>query len=734
MKRTRAPLWWQMLRTGLTAARAGESGRTRFLALVMATVVAALTGAAFVASAATFDARETRGQARNPVMAEHGQQPKALWSRYWDSEQGRQYSVVIVWPLTADAPLPPGLPRWPAPGEAFLSPALAHAPADADFTHRYGQAVGQIGQTGLATPGERLVYTRPSQAMLNSSYLDPIVGFGSIGPSFGDLKAIESDRATQLNLIMLALLGLPAAGLTVAAARIGAPGHDRRARLLAVLGANRAARAWMDFGAAALPVLTGAIAAAALVTPALFFNLTLPWINFTLAATDLRHAAGSLVLALAGAVAFVIAVTLLLQPSADRRTHRTGIRVTEAGVLRRLALAACPAFLLLAVTTGPLLGGGQRSAFGYLFAVLGVWATLAPVIGWITARYASRMAAAAHRTGEPGRLIAARRLAAHPGAVVRLVATLVIAIGVIGQTQLISTLLYNRSDDNEYVGSARGQSMALVQAADRARPSSEFRAALPGGIHMVSLGHVNLSPDGSSSRRLIQAPCADLTDLHLPCPAGHESPEVTTQHLDRRLRATTYAYFGDTPATVRTGPTARLDPEDTWLVVFTPDGSALDLPAIKRAARLTLSTDSVIRPLSEGNGSNILGLQARWIPFLGTIGTLYMATAMVFSSLSEFIRFARTLAPLTVLTGNSTIFRTTALWSLSLPITIAGAGGVAAYVVLAQPISGGSQGAQLSLSLCIELLVLTLVLAAVAAGAASLASKRETRQWRPRAD
>ncbi|MFE9404710.1 hypothetical protein ACFYNY_23560 [Streptomyces sp. NPDC006530] len=732
MKATGTPLWWQMLRTGMTAARHSESGRTRFLALVMATVVAALTGAAFVASAATFEARETRGMARNPVMAEHGQQPKALWSRYWDSDQGRQYSVVIVWPLTTDAPLPPGLPRWPGPGEAFLSPALAHASVDADFTHRYGQTVGQIGEAGLATPGERLVYTRPSQTMLNSSYLDPIVGFGSIGPSFGDLKIIESDRAIQLNWIMLVLLALPAAGLTVAAARMGAAGHDRRARLLAVLGANRAARAWMDLGSAALPVLTGATATAVLVTPALFFNLTLPWINFTLAAADLRHAAGSLLLALSGAVALVLAVTICLQPSADRRTRLRA--VDDAGPMRRLSLTACPVFLILAFATGPMLGGGQRSAFGYLFAVLGVWATLAPVIGWITARYAPRMTAAAHRTGEPGRLIAARNLAAHPAAVIRLVATLIIAIGVIGQTQLISTLLYNRSNDNEFAGSARGQSMALVQAADRARPSSEFRAALPVGTRMVSLGHVSLSPDGSSSRRIIQAPCPDLRALHLPCPIGRDSPDITAQQLDRRLRATTYSYFGDTPATVRTAPTARLDPEDTWLVVFTPDGSALDLPAIKRAARLTLSTDSVIRPLSEGGGSNALGFQARWIPFLGTIGTLYIATAMVLSSLSAFIRLARYLAPLTVLTGNSRIFRTTALWSLSLPITIAGAGGVATYVVLAQPISGGSQGARLSPSLCIELLVLTLVLAAAAAGAASLASRRETRQWQPRPD
>lgn len=555
-----------------------------------------------------------------------------------------------------------------------------------------------------------------------------------LGPLLGgSVLRLHLFRATQLDLIMLVLLALPAAGLTVAAARMGAAGYDRRARLLAVLGANRRARAWMDFGAAALPVAAGAAVAAALVGPALVFNVTLPWIDFTLAATDLRRVAGSLLLALAGAVAFVLAFALLLQPSAGRRSRRTRIRAAEGGLLRRLALAACPAFLVLAVVTGPLLGGGQRSAFGYLFAVLGVWVTLPSVIGWITSRYAPRMAAAARRAGEPGRLIAARTLAARPGAVVRLVATLIIAIGVIGQTQLISTLLYNRSDDSEFVGTAEGRSMALVQAADRARPSSAFRAALPNGVHMVSLGHVDLAPDSSSTRRLIQAPCADLKALHLPCPAGQNTKEVSFQQLDRRLKTTTYTYFGDTPATVRTAPATRLDPQDTWLVVFSPDETALDLPAVKRAARLTLSTDSVIRPLAEGTGSNTLGFQARWIPFLGTIGTMYIATAMVFAALSEFIRFARTLAPVTALTAHSRVFGTTAAWSLSLPIALAGTAGIAAYIVLAQPISG-DQGAQLSVSLCGALLVLTLALSAAAAGAAGLAATREARQWRPRAD
>ncbi|MBT1189951.1 hypothetical protein HET69_39745 [Streptomyces sp. CJ_13] len=716
---------------GRSAAQVTESGRTRFLALLMATVVAALSTAAFAISNTTFGGRETRAKSRNPVLAGRGQEPKALWNRYWESEQGRQFSVVVVWPLTADAPLPPGLDYWPAPGEAFLSPALADGPAREDFARRYGHAVGQIGEDGLATPGERLVYTRPSEAMLNSSHLEGITAFGSPGPSFGDVRLIGEGRDQQLAIIMALLLALPAAGLAVAAARMGAHGYDRRARLLHLMGANRRARAWMNLGGAALPITLGALTAALLLTPALIWNVTLPWIDFTLAAADLRKAASHLLVAVLGSALAVLAITLLLQPSPSPATKARRGQGDSGGILSRMASAACCVFLTAALLAGWL---APQAPIYYQVAVIGVLATLPSVIGRLTARLAPRLALSAHKSGAPGRLIAARALAARPGTVVRLVSTLVIAVGVIGQTQLITSMLYNRSGDTALLHSAEGKSMALIQAADRARPSEEFRAVLPKGLQVVSLGHTDLQPDGSSGGRIIQAPCADLTALALPCPEAGSSEEVPFGRLDRRLKATTYTYFGDTSATVRTGPTQKLDPQDMYLVVFDPQGQALDIPAVKRAARLTLSTDAVIRPLAEGSQSYTLGYQARWLPFLGAVGTTFLTLAMVFSTLSEFLRFARNLAPLTAVTGEYGVFRATAGWALALPMALAGVAGVATYIVLALPVIGGPKNAELSGELCAAILTLTAALSLATTLAAQRTAMREAQAWRPRAD
>ncbi|MFI2264484.1 hypothetical protein [Streptomyces tubercidicus] len=195
-----------MLRIGRAAGRTAEGGRARFWALLAATAVVAVTLCSLVATAATWEGREQRGAARVPTLADHGHQAAALWSRYWDSCQGRQFTVVVIAPLTKDAPLPPGVARWPAPGEVFLSPALAEGPASEDFTHRYGTSVGTVSAEGLASPGERLAYVRPTTAMLSTARMEGITGYGGPGPVFGDLR-IVGPRSSMMAVIGV-LLGL----------------------------------------------------------------------------------------------------------------------------------------------------------------------------------------------------------------------------------------------------------------------------------------------------------------------------------------------------------------------------------------------------------------------------------------------------------------------------------------------------------------------------------------------
>ncbi|MEV0370537.1 hypothetical protein AB0I10_12005 [Streptomyces sp. NPDC050636] len=720
-----------MLRIGRAAGRTTEGGRARFWALLAATAIVAVTLCSLTATTATWQGREQRGAARVPTLADHGQQGSALWSRYWDSYQGRQFTVVVIAPLTESAPLPPGVARWPGPGEVFLSPALAEGPVDEDFTHRYGTRVGTISDEGLASPGERLAYVRPTTAMLGTARMEKITGYGGAGPAFGDLRVI-GPQSSMLAIIGV-LLGLPALGLAAAAARMGAAGRDRRDALLHTLGAGRAARAWMDIGAAIRPVCIGATLAALLATPFLLVDVQLPWIDYTLYAPDLRRVGATLAGAIAASVVMMLGLVLLLRPAAAREGASTRPRAAGSGLLRLLALGSCPAFLVLALTSKSF--GAQRSAAAYLFAVVGVWVTLPWVIGWAASRISRRASKSPQHSGAPARLIAARTTAARPGMVVRLVAAMIIAIGVIGQTQIITSLLFARSGDEEQLNSAQGQTMALVQTS-ATRLTDAFAAALPKGAHTVAIGTGNIQPDGSSASRVLQAPCSSLRALQLPCPAAGQEADVPYGALDKRLRVSGYQTFGETPAAVRTGPVSAINSaEGLQAVVFTDIDKPMDIPAVKRAAHLYLSVKALTEPVAEdGAKSFAVGYQSRWIPFLGTIGTLVLLTAMALAALSEFLQFAQTLAPLTVLTGRGQVFHATALWCLGAPLLGAGAIGTFVHVVLVQPVTGGESGATLSWNLITAVLTATALLAAAATAAGGSTAARRALTWRPRAD
>ncbi|MGW2633880.1 hypothetical protein ACWC2K_31770 [Streptomyces chattanoogensis] len=197
-----------------------------------------------------------------------------------------------------------------------------------------------------------------------------------------------------------------------------------------------------------------------------------------------------------------------------------------------------------------------------------------------------------------------------------------------------------------------------------------------------------------------------------------------------------YQTFGETPATVGTGPvSAIISAAGLQAVVFTDIDKPMDIPAVKRAAHLHLSVKALTEPVAEdGAKSFAVGCQSRWIPFLGTIGTLILLTAMALAALSEFLQFAQTLAPLTVLTGRGQVFHTTALWCLGAPLLGAGAIGTFVHVVLVQPVTGGESGATLSWNLITAVLTATVLLTAAATAAGGSTAARRALTWRPRAD
>ncbi|WP_345962781.1 hypothetical protein ABDE16_17040 [Streptomyces sp. BRB040] len=299
-----------LLRTGRAASRSAEAGRIRYFALLAATTVAVLAVCGFLLAASSFDGRTERSQARWPQVADDGS-ATLLWRATLASVDDRQYDVVYIEPLTPDAPLPPGLSRWPRPGEAVLSPALkAVGP---QVREEYGWAEGTIAPDGLESPSEYFAYVRPTAERLDPEEMTGASGFGvSWTPSLGE--HMYNFGPKEFHWAYLALVGLPAGLFVVIAARVGAAARDRRTAVLTALGASGGARAWFTVGEAVLPVALGASAAAVAVAPVLLTDTPLPVVDFVLYVADARAALPALVGAVVGVPLAVLAAVVLLQP------------------------------------------------------------------------------------------------------------------------------------------------------------------------------------------------------------------------------------------------------------------------------------------------------------------------------------------------------------------------------------------------------------------------------------
>jgi FtsX-like permease family protein len=179
-----------------------------------------------------WDAREDRvGRRTGDVVAGAGA-PVALMRTTRDAAAGRAVHRVDVAAVDPGAPAPPGLPRIPAPGEVWLSPALAQLagrlPPD-ELAHRFPAPAGLIGDAGLMGPDELVAVVGRAPADIPDAV--PVAAFGAT-PS--DLLMIYR----QLTYVAAALLVFPVASLLGASARLTAARRAERLATLRLLGAS----------------------------------------------------------------------------------------------------------------------------------------------------------------------------------------------------------------------------------------------------------------------------------------------------------------------------------------------------------------------------------------------------------------------------------------------------------------------------------------------------------------
>ncbi|MEV0260290.1 hypothetical protein AB0I49_02950 [Streptomyces sp. NPDC050617] len=649
-----------------------------------------------------------------------------------------QHSVVYLRPLSNKAPLPPGIDRWPAPGEAVLSPALLRTLKAEGAADRFGRVVGSIRDEGLASPGERYAYVNPRDGQLNKKSALPVVGFGGpkSAPS-GDLLFIK-DRGRLLPALYLILL--PAGVLSLVAVRMGSTGRDKRTALVSALGGGWGARAWLNIGESAIPACAGAVLGT---LPGLLVaftgNVRLPWIDYWISSADLQRWWWALVLAgVTAAVALLLLVCLLHRTGRGRKTRSTRLAARSSKAIRWAALAS--PLLVFATVWGPAqLDPAQHSDLRmklYNTGVVAVLVTLPCAVAVATAAIGGRLAQSTRRTGSVGTLVAGRHAAAHPGVTARLVAGVGIAMVVVSQLQLTSLQFGETARAAQATANRVGTTVLILDT----RPDRLTRNQVSTVLDRLPPIAVTLSLQQPRDPRsndpvLLQGPCHALQAVKLPCASG--TTRATSNGADKRIAeavrwtSPVAGRFDVRQGAVLSDKTAGK--EGTFLLL-SADGKSLPVDQIKQLLRneLPAATASVDPPgASWLVGANLSAAHGRWVIFLGVPGVLILAVAVALANLAEFLRFSRMVAPLSVLTGKRKIYYSTAAWGLLAPLMAAIVTSVIAAVWLAVPQEKPADGIELSSGMLTGTAAALGILAILTWWWGSRAAIRQSIQWQP---
>ncbi len=365
------------------------------------------------------------------------------WSTSGDEFAGRAIVRVDVAATGPTSPAPPGIPRDPAPGQYYASPALASllrsTPAD-ELADRFpNRLAGSIGDAALPSPDSLYVIVGHTAAqMARTPGTIEVTAIATALPSFGGVrnpKGLDTTPPEQgvgangvdliLSVVALALL-TPLLIFIATATRLSAARREQRFAAMRLVGARP-----RQISVIAAVESTVAAVAGVAAGFGLFFALRIPLaaVPFTGEPFFPADLSLSLLDILVVALGVPVAAALVARLALRR------VQISPLGVARRVTPKPPRAWRVLPLLAGLawlgffVVHGRPQSVPGQIQAVVpgAVLIMIGLVIAgpWLTMAGARIMAT---RTGRPGALIAARRLADDPRSAFRAVSGLVLAL------------------------------------------------------------------------------------------------------------------------------------------------------------------------------------------------------------------------------------------------------------------------------------------------------------------
>jgi hypothetical protein len=489
---------------GLGLRLAVSGGREAVVRLVMLAVAVGLgvglllTALSGINAVNAQNARYTwlwTGTAQEPAgHAPAGTDP-LWWSTSGDNFGGQLVVRVDMAATGPSSPVPPGIPRDPAPGQYYASPALASllrsTPAD-ELADRYpGRLAGTISDAALPSPNSLYIIIghtpaqlahRPNTIAVTTIATAPASGNAvnpkglAAPPGPGGLGASGIDLI--FSVVALALL-TPVLIFIATATRLSAARREQRFAAMRLVGARP--RQISVIAAVESTVATTAGVAAGF---GLFFLLRIPLgaVPFT----GQPFFPGDLSLSLRDILVVAIGV-----PAAAALVARLALRrvqISPLGVTRRVTPKPPRAWRILPLLAGlaelgffvvhgrPASVSGQTQLFLSSFLLIMIGLVIAGP--WLTMTSARIMA---QRTGRPSALIATRRLADDPRGAFRAVSGLVLALFIM--TVAVAGITTQDAKEDHPIGWASAASVLVedvagqqLSAQAQGRPSLTARA------------------------------------------------------------------------------------------------------------------------------------------------------------------------------------------------------------------------------------------------------------------
>ncbi|WP_242676449.1 FtsX-like permease family protein [Streptosporangium minutum] len=422
-------LTWRLLRGG---GRRGLLGAGLTVAAVAVSTALLLFA---VSVNIAFQGRADREAWRNPVAATG--KATAIETVRRDYVRDRQITVVDLAALEPGAAPPPGLERFPAPGEVWFSPALAELarelPADQLAGRFPGKIAGTVGDEALVHPGELVAVRgqRSDSPMMTAGPVNnsrvgagPMKISGFTGQATGDAEAYKA-----LGLIASVLMVVPLLVFGGAAARLTVARRDQRLAALRLVGATPGQVVTMTVAEAVITAFGGAVLGAAL------YGLGIPLL------TGIEIAGGPWFLSdmwpgVLAVLAVLLAVPLLVGLSAVVGLRR--IVVSPLGVAKRETPPAMRFIRVVALLASLAMVPVLRvdSAIVMAVVVIGLPFLAINLAGpWVVGMLGRIVSRSARR---PARLLAGRRLMDDPKAAWRTVSGVAMTGFVAGFIGLLS--------------------------------------------------------------------------------------------------------------------------------------------------------------------------------------------------------------------------------------------------------------------------------------------------------